>query len=84
MLPCNLVPAVQVAINNSTHLHTTKHLVLLKNVQQHFRKLIEKDYHCQISKRNFNKDNYKTYCIKEDKNIEEKEESSRETCSHAF
>ena len=42
MLPCNLVPAVQVAINNSTHLHTTKHLVLLKNVQQHFRKLIER------------------------------------------
>ena len=36
MLPCNLVPAVQVAINNSTHLHTKNSLW---NVSQHILKI---------------------------------------------
>ena len=44
MLPCNLVPAVQVAINNSTHLHTKN-----SNIYRMFRKafecLIEESFH---------------------------------------
>ena len=77
MLPCNLVPAVQVAINNSTHLHTknSNEYRLSRNILQ--AQLMRN--HILLYKVHININNityFTTHCISEDKknkNIEVRE-----------
>lgn len=77
MLPCNLVPAVQVAINNSTHLHTKnsyEYRISRNILQVQLKRNYILWYRIYI---NINSITYSTtYCISEDKknkNIEVRE-----------